>query len=101
MVFQRLKDYNLRLSPSKCRYLWRSVKFLGYIVSQEGVASDPLKVVAIVNILKERLDGTTPSVGKIRSFLDMVVYFQHFTENCSMIVRPFFSCCLARRDLGK
>lgn len=35
-------------------------------------------------------DGVTPSVGKIRSFLGIVVYYQHFIENCSMIARPFF-----------
>lgn len=52
-----------------------------------------MKVVAIVNILEKDLmeaDGATPSVGKIRSFLDMVVYYQHFIENCSMIARPLF-----------
>ncbi|KAG1933867.1 interleukin-1 receptor accessory protein-like 1-A [Pimephales promelas] len=93
MVFQRLKDHNLKLSPSKCIFLRRSVKFLGHIISQEGVASDPTKVDAIVNVSEKDLmeaDGVTPSVGKIRSFMGMVVYYQHFIENCSMIARPLF-----------
>lgn len=51
MVFQRPKDHNLKLSPSKCRFLRRSIKFLGHIVSQEGVASEPMKVEAITNVL--------------------------------------------------
>lgn len=35
-------------------------------------------------------DGVTPSVGKIRSFLGMVVYYQHFIENCSSMANPLF-----------
>lgn len=44
MVFRRLQDHNLKLAPSKCRFLRKSVKFLGHIVSEEGVASDPSKI---------------------------------------------------------
>ncbi len=72
MVFRRLKDHNLKLSPSKCRFLRRSVKFLGHIVSEEGVASDSAKIEAIVSVSEKDLmenDGVTPSAGKIRSFL--------------------------------
>uniref|UniRef100_A0A8C2HN42 ribonuclease H n=1 Tax=Cyprinus carpio TaxID=7962 RepID=A0A8C2HN42_CYPCA len=93
LVFQRLRDHNLKLSPSKCMFLRRSVKFLGHIISQDGVASDPMKVEAIVNVSEKDLmevDGVTPSVGKIRSFLGMVIYYQHFIENCSMIAKPLF-----------
>lgn len=99
MVFQHLKDHNLKLSPSKCRFL-RS--FLARTVSQEDVASDPMKVEAIVNVLEEDLmeAGVTPSVGKIRSFLDMVVYYEHFIENCSMIVRPLFQLKRPRKVRG-
>src|SRR4029434_693252 len=35
-------------------------------------------------------DGATPSASKIRSFLGMVVYYQHFIENCSVLARPLF-----------
>ncbi|XP_041926157.1 uncharacterized protein LOC121689966 [Alosa sapidissima] len=94
MVFERLKEHNLKLSPAKCNFLRRSVKFLGHIISQEGVASDPDKVEAIVNVSQSDLmeaDGVTPSASKIRSFLGMVVYYQHFIENCSVLARPLFS----------
>lgn len=82
MVFQRLKDHNLKLSPSKCRFLKRSAKFLGHIILQ-GVTSDPMKVEVIMNVLEGDLmeaDGVTLSVGKIRSFLGMVIYYHHFTS---------------------
>ncbi|KAI5621579.1 hypothetical protein C0J50_18848, partial [Silurus asotus] len=103
-VFRRLRDHNLKLSPSKCRFLRRSVKFLGHIVSQEGVASDPMKVEAIVGVSEEHLmeaDGVTPSVGKIRSFLGMVIYYQHFIENCSMIAKPLFQLTTGQKKPRK
>lgn len=76
MVFQHLKDHNLKLSPSKCRFLRRSVKFLGHIMSEEGVTSDPAKIEAIVSLSEKDLmenDSVSPA-GKIRSFLGMMVY---------------------------
>ncbi|KAI2647631.1 Retrovirus-related Pol polyprotein from transposon gypsy [Labeo rohita] len=91
MVFQRLKDHNLKLSPSKCR----SVKFL-------GVASDPMKVEAITNVSEGDLmeaDGVFPSVGKI--FLGMVIYYQHFIENCSMIAKPLFQLTTGQKKPRK
>ncbi len=94
MVFQRLKEHNLKLSPSKCQFLRRSVKFLGHVISQSGISRDPDKVEAIVKVTEAdlmELDGVTPSPSKIRSFLGMVVYYQHFIENCSVLAKPLFA----------
>lgn len=93
MVFQRLREHNLKLSPAKCQFLRKSVKFLGHIVFQEGVATDPDKVQAIVGVTEGDLmepAGVTPSPKKICSFLGMAVYYQHYIENCSVIARPLF-----------
>lgn len=37
MVFARLKQHNLKLAPKKCFLLRRTVKFLGHVVSEDGV----------------------------------------------------------------
>ena len=47
MVFRRLSANNLQLAPKKCHFLRRSVKFLGHIVTADGISSDPEKVAAI------------------------------------------------------
>eukprot|EP00794_Sanderia_malayensis_P000881 gene881-biopygen146 len=44
MVLEQIAKANLTLKPSKCQWLRDSVKFLGHIVSKEGVAVDPAKV---------------------------------------------------------
>ena len=43
MVLKRLKDCNLKLNPKKCKLLQTKVKYVGHIVSENGVEPDPEK----------------------------------------------------------
>lgn len=94
MVFERLEVHNLKLSPKKCHFMKSSVKFLGHIVSKDGVSTDPEKVRAMVEITEQDLmeHGTgIPSPSKIKSFLGMVVFYQQYIEGCSRIGKPLFN----------
>ena len=53
MVFARLQEHNLKLAPKKCHFLQKSVRFLGHIVSGEGIATDPEKVRSITALSEE------------------------------------------------
>uniref|UniRef100_A0A8C6TE86 ribonuclease H n=1 Tax=Neogobius melanostomus TaxID=47308 RepID=A0A8C6TE86_9GOBI len=71
MVFSRLAANNLKLSPKKCHFLRRSVKFLGHIVCEEGMKTDPSKVQAIWDIRETDLmeaDGKTPALKRLGPF---------------------------------
>jgi hypothetical protein len=37
LVFDIIKTANLKLSPKKCEFFKRKVKFVGHIVSEEGI----------------------------------------------------------------
>ena len=43
-VFSRLREHGLKLKPSKCHLLWSSVKYLGHVVSADGISTDPDKI---------------------------------------------------------
>ena len=43
-VLQRLRDAGLKLSPKKCILLQKSVPFLGHVVSNHGVSTDPKRL---------------------------------------------------------
>ena len=43
-VFKKLAQAGLKLKPSKCEFFKRRIKYLGHIVSEEGVSTDPKKV---------------------------------------------------------
>ncbi len=57
MVFSRLREHNLKLSQNKCYFLRKTVKFLGHIVSENGIASDLMKVSAISEFRVVDLNG--------------------------------------------
>jgi hypothetical protein len=50
IIFQRCRQYNIRLNPLKCVFYVTAGRLLGFIVSQSGITVDPLKVKAITEI---------------------------------------------------
>lgn len=104
VVFQRLRLHNLKLSPKKCHFLRSSVKFLGHTIDGNGVAVDPEKTEVITKMTKADLmevDGCTPSVRRIKSFLGMVFYYQHFIPSCSSIAKPLFTLTAGQKRRGR
>ena len=47
-VFSRLHRAGLKLKPPKCKLGQKEVVYLGYVVSAQGISTDPSKVVAIM-----------------------------------------------------
>jgi len=43
-IFQRLRKYNLKLQPLKCEFLRKEVNYLGHLITDKGVKSDPQKI---------------------------------------------------------
>ena len=43
-VLERLQKANLKIKPSKCQFMKRQIQFLGYVVSNDGIATDPDKI---------------------------------------------------------
>ena len=83
--FQRLRSANLHLSPDKCYYAMPRIKALGYIISTDGVASDPQKIAAIL-LIKEPTDVPT-----LRIFLGCCTYYSNFIPDYAGIAKPLFS----------
>ena len=104
MVFDRLRSHGLKLAPKKCFFLRKSVKFLGHIVDKNGVSTDPSKVENIANMSSTDLmesDGVTPSQKRVRSFLGMINYYQHFVPRYSAIAKPLFNLLKGEKRTGK
>ena len=49
-TFATLKQYQMKLNPSKCVFGVASGKFLGFMVSQRGIEANPEKLQAIINM---------------------------------------------------
>ena len=86
-VFQRLLDANLKLKPTKCSFFQKTVKFLGHIVSEEGVTTDPEKISAVKNWPAPR------NAKEMRSFLGLCSYYRKFVKGFAQIARPLHKIC--------
>uniref|UniRef100_A0A3B1IZP3 Gypsy retrotransposon integrase-like protein 1 n=1 Tax=Astyanax mexicanus TaxID=7994 RepID=A0A3B1IZP3_ASTMX len=84
-VLQRLKEYGLKLSPEKCKFFQTSVKYLGHVVSRNGVETDPEKI-------KTLRDWPSPRhLKELQSFLGFAGYYRRFIQDYSKIVKPLNS----------
>lgn len=48
-VFERLKSANLKMNLKKCCILQKQVSFLGHVVSENGISTDPSKLESVKN----------------------------------------------------
>ena len=81
-VFDKLKAAGLKLKPSKCELFKKQINYLGHVVGQEGVSTDPDKIKAVT----EWPRPTT--VTEVRSFLGFVSYYRRFIPNFSKVAKP-------------
>ena len=86
MVFQRLKEANLKLNPKKCNLFQREVKYLGHVVSAKGVSPDQEKVEAI------QAWPRPMSITDVKSFLGLASYYCRFSAGFANIAAPLHEC---------
>ena len=62
------------------------ITFLGFIVSSDGVSTDPKKVRAIVEWPEPR------TIHDVWSFHGLVMFYRHFIHGFSSITAPIIDC---------
>jgi len=72
----------LRLNAEKCHFCRSSLRYLGHIIDQEGIRTDPAKVSAITNWL------TPANLGQVRQFLGVASWYRRFIADFSTVVAP-------------
>ena len=82
VVFQRLREADLKLKASKCNFFKKHIQYLGHLVSGEGIEPLPEKLEAV----RKMPPPTTPK--EIRQFLGLVGYYRKFVPKFADIARP-------------
>ncbi|GFT35149.1 retrovirus-related Pol polyprotein from transposon 297 [Trichonephila clavipes] len=90
-VLQKLKEANLKLSPSKCHLFQREVAYLGHIISAEGDALTSASILAYPEIGKQFILGTDASHESIGAVLCQEIDGQER-------VIAYFSKCLSKPE---
>jgi len=82
MVFDRLREANLKLKPNKCSLFQERVKFLGSIISADGIEPDPEKVQAVAKWPRPQ------NLTEVRSFVALASYYRRHIQSFAGIARP-------------
>ena len=84
LVFDKIKQANLRLKLEKCHFAQSEVPFLGHIISRSGLKMDPKKIANIQGLLYPN------TKTKVQSFLGMAGYYRSFIPDFAGIADPLF-----------
>ncbi|CAL9022627.1 unnamed protein product, partial [Prunus brigantina] len=83
-AFSLLRQYRMKLNPSKCTFGVSSGRFLGYLVTQRGIKAHPCQIKAI-------LEMKSPStVKEIQSLTGRAAALNRFLSKSTDKCRPFF-----------
>jgi hypothetical protein len=88
-VFQRLRGAHL--NPEKCRLFHKEVRYLGHIVSPQGVTMDPEKLEAV------RCWPQPKDKHQLRSFLGLCTYYRRFIAGFAEISKSLTQLTEERR----
>ena len=83
-TFATLKQYQMKLNPSKCVFGVASGKFLGFMVSQRGIEENPEKVQAIINMASPR------TIKEVQKLTRRIAALNRFVSRVMDKCLPFF-----------
>jgi len=75
-----LKKYGLELNLSKCTFLKKEIKYLGYLITANGITMCKRHIHAIIDFPQPR------NVKELQSFLGLTNYFRRFIKDYALKV---------------
>ena len=90
-LFFRLKNANLTINLEKCQFCRPSLKFLGYVVDENGLRTNPEKISAL-------LEYPVPKNStQICRLIGMVGYYRRFLKDFSSLCSPISDLLKGRK----
>jgi len=81
-ILKRVKQMGLTLKASKCEFHTKEIKYLGYVISPQGLRMDEEKI----RTIKEWKEPT--NIKGIQSFLGFANFYRRFIQDYSRITTP-------------
>ena len=71
-VFQRFREVNPKINPTKCAFFQTKVQFLGHVISKNGLEANPEKVKAVQKF------PVPQNQTDVKSFLGLFSYYRRY-----------------------
>lgn len=84
-VLCRLKEAGLRLKKGKCRFLEKSVTYLGHLIDSDGLHPTAEKIKAIQDAPNPR------NVTELKAFLGLLSYYSRFLPHLPSVLAPLYA----------
>ena len=81
-VMKRIKAAGLVVNKEKCELCRSELRYLGYLINENGLMVDPEKVSAIVNIPEPK------TTRDIKSFIGLLSWYRRFIPDMATLVAP-------------
>ena len=84
LVFSQLRDADLKLRTSTCHLFQQQIVFMGHLVTEEGVSTDPDRVAAVLAWKPCR------TARQVKAFIGMAKYYEELIEDFARIAEPLY-----------
>ncbi len=96
-VLKALQCHGVKLKPEKCEMFRSEVRYVGRLVSADGVRVDP-KILEAIQSLTCR---TPQTVGDMRRLLGFLSYYCTFIQDFSRVAKPLYELLQAKPETVK
>ena len=86
-ILKQIGKAGLRINPKKCHMLKEEIKFLGHIINQNGIQTDPAKLEAIKTFERPKC------IKNLRSFLGICNYYRKFIKGYASKAKALEGLC--------
>lgn len=93
-IANTFRNANLTLNIAKSKYCVTEVNYLGYIIGNGGIKTDPDKVTSIQNW------PVPKNLKQVRGFLGLAGWYRRFIANFSTIVHPITDVLSTKRKFN-
>ena len=81
-VFDRLRQHRLKLKLKKCSFFKKETRYLGFVITPNGISPDPEKVRVMQNL------PPPTTVREVRGVIGMLSYYRRYLPNFAEIASP-------------
>lgn len=91
-ILRVLQDANLKVQPDKSEFLRKSVEFLGYVITENGIKPNLKKIEAIEKWPEPK------TVKELRGFLGLIGYYRRFVKDFAKMAKPLTKLFRGEKD---